>query len=223
MKLLYDFLPIALFFLAYKLYGIYIATVVAIGVSAIQVAWSWYKYKKVEKMLLVSMAIILILGGLTLLLHDKSFIMLKPSIINWAFALVFLGSQFIGEKPLIERMMGAQISLTENKWPKLNFAWVGFFIIAGFANLYFALNYQTSEKALIQQYPQITAQQIDELQCTEITDKTARQLCISAKEKEELWVNFKLFGLMGLTILFVIAQGIYLSKYINETETEGTN
>jgi intracellular septation protein len=214
MKLLYEFLPIALFFVAYKFYGIYTATAVAISVIIVQVAWSWFKHKKVEKMLLTSMVIILVLGGLTLWLRDKSFIMLKPSIINWAFALVFLGSQFIGEKPLIERMMGSQISLTENKWPSLNVAWVIFFIFSGFANLFFALNYQSSEAELKMAYPQITVEQIEKLDCSTFGEQNIVSLCNVTKEKEELWVNFKLFGLLSLTVLFVILQGFFLTKYI---------
>lgn len=223
MQFLYEFLPIILFFGAYKVWGIYTATAVAIGVSAVQVSWSYYRHKKVEKMLIASMLIILVMGGLTLILRDKSFIMLKPSIINWAFALIFLGTQFIGKKPLVERMMGSQITLTENKWPQLNMAWVGFFIIAGLANLYFALDYHDVEKQLISTTPTISAEQLETLQCEQLDSTESQGLCTLAKSKEELWVNFKLFGILGLTVIFIILQGIWLTRYIQpEAETPET-
>ncbi len=111
MKFLYDFFPILLFFIAYKLYGIYAATVVAIAASLVQVGMFWLKHRRFENMHLITLALILVLGGLTLWLQDETFIKWKPTIVNWAFAAAFLGSRFIGEKTLVERMMGSAIEL----------------------------------------------------------------------------------------------------------------
>ncbi|HBA36190.1 MAG TPA: septation protein A, partial [Gammaproteobacteria bacterium] len=124
MKLLYDFFPILLFFIAYKLEGIFVATAVAIAASFVQVSLFWYRHRRFENMHLVSLALITILGGLTLLLQEKSFIMWKPTLINWAFGAVFLGSHFIGKQPLIQRMIGGQISLTDTIWRRLSYMWV---------------------------------------------------------------------------------------------------
>jgi len=177
MKFLVDFLPILLFFLAYKLYDIYVATAVAIVASVIQVVWSWFRHRKVENIQWITMGLIVVLGGLTLLLKDETFIKWKPTLVNWLFAVVFLGSQYIGSKSVLQRMMAANITLPEPVWHRLNWIWVSFFTALGAINLYVAYHYDT-----------------------------------------ETWVNFKLFGMMGLTILFIIAQGFYLSRYIKADE-----
>lgn len=176
MRMFFDFLPIILFFIAYKLYGIYTATVVVMVATAVQAAVMWFLYKRVEKMLLFSLALILVLGGATLLFHDEAFVKWKPSVLNWAFALVFLGSQYIGQKTIIERMMGQNISLPAAIWTRLNLSWVIFFATLGFANIYVAFNFDT-----------------------------------------DTWVNFKLFGMMGLTLAFIIGQAVYLSRHASET------
>ena len=175
MKLLYDFFPILLFFVAYKLYGIYAATATAIVATFIQVGLFWLKNRRVEKMHVITLAIIIVFGGATLLLRDPVFIKWKPTVAYWLFALTFLGSQFIGERCIIERMMGHAIHTTRTVWTRLNLAWVAFFIAMGFVNLYVAYNYA-----------------------------------------EATWVNFKLFGLMGLTLVFVVGQGLVLARYVHE-------
>jgi intracellular septation protein len=216
MKLLFDFFPIILFFIAYKLYGIYAATAVAILASIMQVSYTYFKNKKIEKMHVVSMFIIILMGGATLLLHDKAFIMYKPTIINWLFALAFLLSAFIGKQPLIERMLSSHIILTENKWNTINNLWIGFFIIAGLANLYFVYDYNIIEVQLEPQVASITNFAISDLNCTVLNDEKIKNLCQLAKEKEEIWVNFKLFGLLALTLVFIFLQGLYLSRYIKQ-------
>src|SRR5512143_1644145 len=105
MKFLFDLLPVLLFFIAYKLDCIYVATAVLIVASLAQVAWLWFRHRRVEKMPLITALLVLVLGGATLLLHDETFIKWKPTVVNWLFALAFLVSQFIGGKTLIERMM----------------------------------------------------------------------------------------------------------------------
>jgi intracellular septation protein len=177
MKFLFDLFPIVLFFIAYKLYDIYVATAVIIVASIIQVVWFWFKHHRIEKMHLITLALVVTLGGATLLLHDENFIKWKPTIVNWAFAIAFFGSHFIGKKTLLQRMLDSQIEVTkQHVWKVLNIAWVGFFVTMGIINLYVAFNFDTNT-----------------------------------------WVNFKLFGLMGLTLIFVIGQGVYLARYIKET------
>ena len=135
MKLLYDFFPIILFFIAYKWQGIFVATGVAIVAARVQVGFYWLKHRRFEKMHLVSLAMILVLGGLTILLRDKAFIMWKPTLINWEFALAYMDSPQIGGKSLVERMLSAKIELPAAIWTRLNLMWVCFFLVACAANL----------------------------------------------------------------------------------------
>jgi intracellular septation protein len=205
MKQLFDFFPILLFFIIYKFYlslpdevilsvnsifpfmqlqpgeakhAIYLATLTAILATALQVALTAIISKRVEKMHIITLILLVVFGGATLLLKDPLFIKWKPTAINWLFGAVFLGSQFIGGKPLVQRMMSHALDIDDSSvWKRLNLAWVIFFIISGIANLIVAFNFS-----------------------------------------EEIWVDFKLFGLMGLTILFVIGQAFYLARFI-PTET----
>lgn len=180
MKFLFDLFPILLFFLAYKLYDIYTATAVAIAAAFLQITLFWLRNRRFENMHLVTLGILVVFGGLTLYLKDPIFIMWKPTIVNWLFGAVFLGSQFIGQRPLVERMMSHAITVPGPVWGKLNWAWVVFFVSMGALNLYVAYNFS-----------------------------------------ENTWVNFKLFGMMGLTIAFVFLQAIYLSRYMQpDSESE---
>ncbi len=173
MKILADFFPIILFFIVYKLYNIYAATASAIVVSFLQVTIYWVKFRKVDRMQLITLALVVVLGGATLLLHKEIYIKWKPTILNWVFAAVFFASQYIGKKPIIKRMMEKNVSLPEAVWGRLNLSWVGFFVLMGIANLYVVYNFDT-----------------------------------------DVWVNFKLFGMLGLTVIFVIIQAFYLARHI---------
>ncbi len=203
MKFFLDLFPIILFFVTFKFYGevipaeqslcalgycipggtpgaIYAATLVAIIASFAQVAYVWFKQRRVETMHLVTLALIVVLGGATLFFQNEAFIKWKPTVVNWAFGVAFLGSQFIGKRPLVQRMMESNIQLNDAAiWQKLNLMWVLFFIVLGLANLYVAFNFST-----------------------------------------EIWVNFKLFGLLGLTLIFVVAQAFYLTRHIVSPEEE---
>ena len=192
MKLLFDFLPIVLFFVAYKfgggdysfngqeyhVQGIYAATAVMIVASILQVGYTKLRYHRVEKAHLITLVLVLILGGATLWLQNPNFIKWKPTAVNWLFALVFLGSQIFTDKTLLERMMAEHISLPAMIWFRLNIAWILFFIVSGLANIYVAYNYE-----------------------------------------EAIWVDFKLFGMLGLTLLFIIGQSFYLSRHAVEVKT----
>ena len=189
MKLFFDFLPIVLFFIAYKfgggiytwdgqeydIKGIYVATAVMIVATIFQNAYSWFRHGKLEKSHLITLVMVVTLGGATLWLQNPNFIMWKPTVVNWLFAAAFLGAQFFTKQSLLERMMSEHLQLPNFVWSRLNFAWIIFFILSGVANLYVAFNFD-----------------------------------------EATWVNFKLFGLLGLTILFIIAQSVYLSRHIIE-------
>jgi intracellular septation protein len=145
MKQLLEFFPIILFFIAYKLYDIYVATAVVIVATIIQVAVTWFKYRKVETMQWITLGLIVVMGGATLYLQDEQFIKWKLSIIEWLFGIAFIGSQFVGKKPFIERMLSANLELPANIWKRLNFMWGLFFISVGFINLYVMYNYNTDD------------------------------------------------------------------------------
>ena len=189
MKLFFDFLPIVLFFIAYKfgggiytwdgqeydIKGIYVATAVMIVATVLQTSFNWFLHRKIEKSHLITLVLVLVLGGATLWLQNPDFIKWKPTAVNWLFALAFLAAHIFTDKSLLERMMAEHIQLPTAIWFRLNIAWVLFFILSGVANLYVAFNFD-----------------------------------------EATWVNFKLFGLLGITIIFIIAQSIYLAKHAIE-------
>jgi len=145
MKKILEFIPILLFFITYKLYDIYTATAVVIVATVIQVAITWFKYKKVETMQWITLGLILVMGGATLYLQDEQFIKWKLTIIEWLFGAAFLGSQFFAKKTFVERMMGESIELPANIWKKLNLMWATFFISVGFINIYVMQNYNTDD------------------------------------------------------------------------------
>jgi intracellular septation protein len=205
MKFFFDLFPVVLFFLTFKFYGdwvgpesslclaglcieggeagaIYAATVVAILSSVVQVGWFWLRHRRFETMHLVTLALLVVLGGATIAFHNEAFIKWKPTLVNWLFAVVFLGSHFIGNKPLVQRMMENAVTLENPEvWKRLSLAWISFFLGVGLLNLYVAFNFETS-----------------------------------------VWVNFKLFGLMGLTLVFVVLQALYLTRHmVPEEKQEG--
>ena len=187
MKLLFDFFPILLFFITFKFYedpkeGILAATAVIIVATVIQVAISWVVKRRVEKMHLIMGALVVLFGGITLMLDDEIYIKWKPTVVNWIFGIAFLGSQFVGAKNIVRRMMEKNIELPDLIWTRLNLSWVVFFFAMGVVNLYVVYNFDT-----------------------------------------DTWVDFKLFGLMGFTFLFVIAQGFYLMRHIKSDDTEEEN
>lgn len=145
MKPFLEFFPIILFFIAYKLYDIYIATAVVIAATLIQVITYWIMYRKVETMQWITLGLILVMGGATLYLQDEQFIKWKLSIIEWMFGGAFLASQFFGPKTFIERMMGANLELPTPIWKRLNLSWALFFTSIGFLYLYVMHQYSTDD------------------------------------------------------------------------------
>ncbi|MSP27101.1 MAG: septation protein A [Methylococcales bacterium] len=145
MKQFLEFFPILLFFIAFKVYDIYVATAVVIAATVVQVAFIWFRYRKVETMQWVTLGLVLVMGGATLYFQNEAFIKWKFSIIEWLFGSVFLGSQFIGKKPFIERMMSDNMTLPAVIWKRLNLLWASFFISVGFINVYVMYNYNTDD------------------------------------------------------------------------------
>ena len=182
MKLLFEFLPVLLFFIAFKAYDIFIATGLAMAVSLGQISWLLYRKKQVEPMQWISFIIILLFGSLTIVFHNEQFIKLKPTVLYWTFALILILGKYIFKMNFIRKLMGNQIQLkreSENKvWGDLNIAWISFLVILGALNLYVASNYSS-----------------------------------------EIWNNFKL-STFGILIIFVIVQGIWISKHIDPETIE---
>jgi intracellular septation protein len=177
MKLLFEFFPVLFFFIAYKFSDIYVATGVAIAATLVQVAIAWFRTRRVAIMQLVTLAIIIIFGGLTLFLQDEQFIKWKPTVINWLFGGAFLASHLVGERTAIERLMGANLTLPKPVWRRLNLGWILFFLGMGTTNLYVMSHFD-----------------------------------------RDTWVNFKLFGMLGLTLVFVVLQALYLARYVSEAD-----
>src|SRR5919204_3960856 len=143
MKFLYDLFPVALFFVAIQIWDIFVATAVAIAATFVQVGWLVARRKKVPSMLWASLAIIVVFGGLTLYLRDKTFILWKPTVLYWLFGSVLAGAALL-KRNLIRALLGEQMRLPEPVLARLNWSWVAFFAFMGVANLYVAFNY--SEK-----------------------------------------------------------------------------
>src|SRR5690606_17416752 len=135
---------------------------VLIAATLLQVGYTWVKERKVQRAHLITLVFVVVLGGLTLLFQDDTFIKWKPTVVNWIFAAVLFVSAFIGERNLLQRMLESNMSLPPHVWRNLNYSWVIFFLASGALNLYVAYNFS-----------------------------------------QDFWVNFKLFGLLGITLLFV--------------------
>lgn len=188
MKFLYDLFPLLLFFAAFKFYDIYAATAVAIAASFAQVGYFWFRHHRVETMHVVTLAVIAVFGGLTLLLHDDTFIKWKPTLVYWILGALVLASQWFGRKTIVERMMSAQIALPAQVWKRLNLSWGIFFAALGALNLYVAFYYG---------------------------------LDLDAETRQGIWVNFKVFGLLGITLLFVVVQAFFMSKHMQDKPEGG--
>lgn len=175
MQALIDLLPVVLFYVAYKFSDFRTAIVVIMAAMAIQVTLTWLITKTVSRMTLASAGLVIVLGGASLLVQNDLVFKWKPTILFWIFALVFLGSQYIGSKPIAQRFMESAskeaISVAAGDWRRLNLMWVVFFIVVGALNLYVAYRYS-----------------------------------------EDVWVDFKLFGLTGLTLVFAFGQALWLSR-----------
>jgi len=145
MKFLFDLFPVLLFFAAFKFADIYVATAVAIGATFLQIGLLALLRRRIEPMLWVSLAIIVVFGGATLVLRDETFIKWKPTVLYWLFGAVLAGSALLLRKNLIRSMLAAQVELPEPIWARLNWSWVAFFAFMGVANLLVAFNFSTDQ------------------------------------------------------------------------------
>lgn len=177
MKLFYDLLPILLFFVAYKMYGIYAATATAIVAVGLQVVTTLARKQKPDLMQWITLGMVAVLGGSTLFFQNEMFIKWKPTAVYWVLALAFTVSQWLGEKNLVQKMLDKSLTLPNKAWATLNASWVCFFLIMGFLNLFVVYYFDT-----------------------------------------DTWVNFKLFGTLVLTLLFVLVQGLLVSKYLPKNQ-----
>ena len=176
MKFLFDLLPVVLFVTAYMLTdSIYVATAVIIPATIAQVIYARLRYGKVDRMLWASLILIVVMGGLTLALQDKRFIMWKPTLLYWLFAAVLAITPLVSKTNLVRSLLGKELSAPDHVWSRLNLSWVAFFALLGALNLYVAFNYS-----------------------------------------EAFWVQFKLWGGMGLMLVFVVAQAVVLARYAHE-------
>ena len=169
MRFLIDFAPLVIFFIAFKWFGIQVATAVLMVALALQVAYLKIRYGTVAPMHWISLSFVLVFGGLSLWLHDPRFLQWKVTVINWILAAVLGLSPLLFKKYLMRALLQAQMSLDEVIWKQLNYFWALYFLGLGALNLvivhYFSL---------------------------------------------ETWVEFKAFGVLGLTFLFVCFQASYL-------------
>jgi intracellular septation protein len=179
MKFLFDVFPVVLFFVAFKLYDIYVATAVAMVASFLQIGWLWLRGRKIENMLWVSLGVIVVFGGATLLLQNETFIKWKPTVLYWLFSTALAVAALGFKKNLIRSMMETQVTLPDPVWSRLLASWIAFFVAMGVINLFVAYYFST-----------------------------------------DAWVNFKLFGGIGLMLVFVVLQALMLSRYIEEKKPE---
>jgi intracellular septation protein len=179
MKFLFDIFPVVLFFIAFKFYDIYVATAVAMGATFLQIGWVWLRHRKVDNMLWVSLALIVVFGGATLLLQDETFIKWKPTVLYWLFAAALVAAALGFRKNLIRAMMEEQVTLPEAVWGRLLASWVAFFALMGALNIIVAYNFST-----------------------------------------DAWVNFKLFGGIGLMLVFIALQALMLARHIEDKKAD---
>ena len=173
MKFLADFFPVILFFVAYKVTDIFVATGVAIAASFVQIGYILLRGRKVTGMQWASLVIIGVFGGATLILRDETFIKWKPTVLYWLAGVIFIGALAFKQNLVKAVMKEGGLELPEAVWTKLCVAWGIFFIFKGTLNLWVAYNFST-----------------------------------------ETWVNFKLFGGMGLMLAFIVAQALWLSRHM---------
>jgi len=179
MKFLFDIFPVVLFFIAFKVYDIYVATAVAIVATFVQIGWTWLRHRKIDNLLWVSLAVIVVFGGATLVLQDETFIKWKPTVLYWLFALVLAVAVLAFRKNLIRAMMETQVTLPEFVWGRLLASWIVFFALMGVLNLVVAYNFST-----------------------------------------DAWVDFKLFGGIGLMLVFIVLQAFMLARHIEDKKAD---
>jgi len=196
--------------------GLYAAIYAMIGATALQMLVTRFQTGKFEKTHLITFGLLVVFGGITLAIKDPAFIMWKVSVLYVVFALALILSMWIGEKTLLQRMLGKEMTLPAKVWHQLTWFWgLGFSGIA-LVNAYYVDIALGTREQLFSQSTLDPKVELTELECA---STTVEQLCLTAQQSEEAWVNFKLFGTMGLTFALIIITVIFISKYIKEDKT----
>ena len=218
MKFLLDFGPIVLFFIVYKYYGLYAAIYAMIASTFVQIMYSRVTTGKFVTSQVLTFALLVVFGGISIVLRDPAFVMWKVSVLYVIFAAVLIGSNYVGSKTLLERMMGKELQLPRNTWVNLTWFWSLGFIIIAIINAFF-VNTALSARNLFLNSGSITDPKID-LKNFDCSQSPLESLCLIAQSSEESWVNFKLFGTLGLTLVLIIITVLMLSKHIKEKQTD---
>ncbi|MDA9031068.1 septation protein IspZ [Candidatus Pseudothioglobus singularis] len=218
MKFLLDFGPIVLFFIVYKYYGLYAAIYAMIASTFVQIMYSRVTTGKFVTSQVLTFALLVVFGGISIVLRDPAFVMWKVSVLYVIFAAVLIGSNYIGSKTLLERMMGKELQLPRNTWVNLTWFWSLGFIIIAIINAFF-VNTALSARNLFLNSGSIVDSKID-LKNFDCSQSPLESLCLIAQSSEESWVNFKLFGTLGLTLVLIIITVLMLSKHIKEKQTD---
>ena len=218
MKFLLDFGPIVLFFIVYKYYGLYAAIYAMIASTFVQIMYSRVTTGKFVTSQVLTFALLVVFGGISIVLRDPAFVMWKVSVLYVIFAAVLIGSNYVGSKTLLERMMGKELQLSRNTWVNLTWFWSLGFIIIAIINAFF-VNTALSARNLFLNSGSIVDPKID-LKNFDCSQSPLESLCLIAQSSEESWVNFKLFGTLGLTLVLIIITVLMLSKHIKEKQTD---
>ena len=218
MKFLLDFGPIVLFFIVYKYYGLYAAIYAMIASTFVQIMYSRVTTGKFVTSQVLTFALLVVFGGISIVLRDPAFVMWKVSVLYVIFAAVLIGSNYIGSKTLLERMMGKELQLPRNTWVNLTWFWSLGFIIIAIINAFF-VNTALSARNLFLNSGSIVDPKMD-LKNFDCSQSPLESLCLIAQSSEESWVNFKLFGTLGLTLVLIIITVLMLSKHIKEKQTD---
>jgi intracellular septation protein len=176
MQALLEFAPLAAFLVAYYAAGLYTATAVLMAAMASLLVIDYARGRRIPPMHALSAVLVFLFGSATLLLHNQRFIQWKPTVFFWLASLAFLGSFWIGERTLVQRLLSAALGGEDSRvpaiiWQRLNALWVVFYALLGGLNLLVAFN-----------------------------------------ASERTWVNFKVFGLTLVTLIFVASQVAWLAR-----------
>jgi len=218
MKLLLDFGPIVLFFIVYKYYGLYAAIYAMIASTFVQIMYSRVTTGKFVTSQVLTFALLVVFGGISIILRDPAFVMWKVSVLYVIFATVLIGSNYVGSKTLLERMMGKELQLPRNTWVNLTWFWSLGFIVIAIINAFF-VNTALSARNQFLNGGVLVDPKID-LKNFDCSQSPLESLCLIAQSSEESWVNFKLFGTLGLTLVLIIITVLMLSKHIKEKQTD---
>ena len=218
MKFLLDFGPIILFFIVYKYYGLYAAIYAMIASTLVQIMYTRYTTGQFVTSQILTFALLVVFGGISIVLRDPAFVMWKVSVLYVIFAAVLIGSNYVGNKTLLERMMGKELQLPRATWINLTWFWsLGFVIIAGI-NAFFVNSALSARNQFINGGVQVDSKiDFSNYDCSQ---SPLKDLCITAQSSEEAWVNFKLFGTLGLTLVLIVITVLMLSKHIKEKQTD---